>query len=245
MGGGGKTALLHALALYLFRAGASVLVSTTTKMNAPRLPGLLLKDSIEDLELLKAVRCTLRRRRLVALLTSPDGGVGDKRTGLSPDRTDLLWSARVASHIVTEADGSRQKPLKAWAEHEPPIPSRTTLLCAVLGADRMDEPLDEEHVFRLELMERNFGLKRGERLTPDRLALMMNSPAGGLKNAPAGARKLLFLNRADLLPRSRRSDLAARFLPKLASRLIGWDSLLMGSLRERRIDVALTIPLPR
>ena len=239
-GGGGKTTLLHALALHLFQSGGRVLVGTTTKIHTPRLPSLAIGEGANFSDILRALRRSFRRRRLLAMLAPPKEG-SSKRTGLDPLQTDRLWESGVADHCVIEADGSRQMPLKAWAEHEPPIPPRTSLLCSVLGADRLDEPLDERHVFRLDVMAERFGFRPGDILSPKRLAILMNSPLGGLKNAPAGARKILFLNRSDLLSPARREDLARRFLPELAERLRGWDALLMASLRHRRVDRALWI----
>ena len=115
-------------------------------------------------------------------------GNREKLEGLLPGAVDRLWEAGAADFVVCEADGARHKPLKAWADWEPPIPGRTTVLCAVLGADRLDKPLTEAHVHRMDRMTEDFGFRPGDPLTPERLAALLESPRGYLKNAPLHVR---------------------------------------------------------
>ena len=245
VGGGGKTTLLQALGEHLARRG-TVLLTTTTKMASDALPLLLLEDKTASDGGAARIRAELlsRPHPLILAARRPIGeGDREKLEGFPPEAVDRLWDAGAADFMICEADGARQKPLKAWADWEPPVPSQTTLLCAVLGADRLNEPLTEEHVHRMALMTERFGLRPGDILTPERLAALLESPLGYLKNAPPAGRHLVLLNRSDRLAPPRLDALTRGFLPCLARALRSWDLLILGSLHALRLDGVL--PLER
>jgi probable selenium-dependent hydroxylase accessory protein YqeC len=115
--------------------------------------------------------------------------------------------------IVNEADGSRMRPFKAPAAHEPVIPAETTLLVMVVGADVFGQPLDEEHVHRAELVGALSGTSPGAPVTPDTVARVLVHPDGGRKGAPAGARVVALINKVESLPdRTPAHETAARLL---------------------------------
>lgn len=245
VGGGGKTTLLRTLGAHLSRRG-TVILTTTTKMAPDALPPLLLEDGSIAEEGADRIRAEFSSRPRPLLTTARRrvrDGEREKLEGFPPEAVDRLWEAGAADFLLCEADGARHKPLKAWADWEPPIPARTTLLCAVLGADRLNEPLAEEHVHRMALMTERFGFRPGDVLTSERLAALLESPQGYLKNAPPTGRRLVLLNRSDLLPAPRFKDLSRDFLPRLARALRSWDLLLLGSLHALRLEAVL--PLER
>jgi len=107
--------------------------------------------------------------------------------------------------LLIEADGARQKPLKAPAEHEPPIPGFVDTVVVVAGLSALNRPLTDESVHRPEIFGKlaTEGIGKlvdweiGKLVTPEMLAAMLAHPQGGLKNIPPGARKIVLLNRAD------------------------------------------------
>jgi len=99
--------------------------------------------------------------------------------------------------LLIEADGSRQKPLKAWAEYEPPIPAFVDQVVHVVGLTGIGKPLSEEIVHRAEIYSKLSGLRIGEIITPDASMRMLIHPDGGQKNIPTNARKIVLLNQAD------------------------------------------------
>ena len=99
--------------------------------------------------------------------------------------------------LLIEADGSRGKPLKAWAEHEPPIPVFVDLVVEVVGLAGLHKTLNDEYVHRPELFSKLSGISRGEMITQNSLIQVLSHNQGGLKNIPAGARKVMLLNQAD------------------------------------------------
>ena len=99
--------------------------------------------------------------------------------------------------LLIEADGSRQKPLKAPAEHEPPIPEFTDTVIVVAGLSALGKPLTDEHVHRAGIFSQLSGLEINQIITPNVLTRMLAHPQGGLKNIPSQARRIAFLNQAD------------------------------------------------
>jgi molybdenum cofactor cytidylyltransferase len=99
--------------------------------------------------------------------------------------------------LLIEADGSRQKPLKAPAAHEPPIPEFTDTVVLVAGLSALGKPLTDEHVHRAELFSQLSGLQLNQVITPDAITRILTHPQGGLKNIPSHARRVVLLNQAD------------------------------------------------
>jgi molybdenum cofactor cytidylyltransferase len=99
--------------------------------------------------------------------------------------------------LLIEADGSRQKSLKAPAEHEPPIPESTDTVVVVAGLSALGKSLTDKHVHRAEIFSQLSGLQINQTISPDVITRMMTHPQGGLKNIPPHARRVVFLNQAD------------------------------------------------
>lgn len=99
--------------------------------------------------------------------------------------------------LLVEADGSRQKPLKAWAEHEPPIPPFADVVVHVVGMSGLGKSLNEEIVHRAEKFAEISGLSIGETVSLEAIARVLTHPGGGMKNIPKTARRVVLLNQAD------------------------------------------------
>ena len=134
--------------------------------------------------------------------------------------------------LLIEADGSRQKPLKAWAEHEPPIPSFVDLVVQVVGLNGLGKPLSDEFVHRAEIYSRLSGLGMGDAITPESLVRVLAHQEGGARNIPLHARKVLLLNQADT---PQLQSLAQGLSQAL---LASYDSAVITSLKQERIFAA-------
>ncbi|WP_374686294.1 selenium cofactor biosynthesis protein YqeC [Promineifilum sp.] len=211
VGGGGKTGLLFALAAEL--PGRTV-ITTTTRIFAAQIrlaPAVCYADDLEPLgRLLDAHRVCLVINRVE----------GDKALGVPPDLPARLLSRPDVDTVLVEADGSRMRPVKAPAEHEPVIPPGMTLVVPVAGLDALEGPLDRvahrPEMVRALLEEPPTAdgrppLKDG-RLTPAGLARLLTHPNGGLKGAPADARVIPFLNKVESESRLAAARTAARLM---------------------------------
>lgn len=117
VGAGGKTTLLYALAHELAGLGNRVIVTTTTHMERPENHFC---EWSGDIKLNKGEVCTIGK--------CCEGG---KIAGIPRIRHDMLLE--YADYVLIEADGSRKKPLKVPAEHEPVLGEETDFVIGVLG----------------------------------------------------------------------------------------------------------------
>ena len=181
VGGGGKTTALFALGRQLT---GTVILSTSTKMGSDRTGGHhpLIAPSAHGLA------TALARHRVVLAWK----GVKDHRA-LGFDVDECADFARLADHVVIEADGSRRKPFKAPADHEPVVPGATTVLIACVGAAAFDAPISAS-CHRPESVAEVAGCRPDDRLRPDRLAAVLTSNRGSRKGCPPTARFVVLLN---------------------------------------------------
>ena len=132
--------------------------------------------------------------------------------------------------LLIEADGSRQKSLKAPAAHEPPIPEFTDTVIVVVGLTTLGKPLTDDFVHRAEIFSQLSGLQTNQPITPDALTRFLTHPQGGLKNIPPAARCVAFLNQADTPELQSMGGNMAREL------LNHFDSVIVGALQHNNIQ---------
>ena len=71
----------------------------------------------------------------------------------------------LADYVFVEADGSKHRPLKAHAAHEPVIPAEANQTILVLGASGLERPIcDAAH--RPELYAQKLGVSEDDLATP-------------------------------------------------------------------------------
>lgn len=219
VGAGGKTTALFHLAR---RLRPPVILTASTHLAVGQ---LALADRHLVIEEIQQLKNALRNLPTGVLLLT--GAIGDdQRTKGLP----LPWIERIFEiacenriPVLLEADGSRQKPLKAPADHEPVIPGGVNQVMVVAGLSVLGKPLDEEFVHRVEQFSAITELKRGQAITKDALEKLLLHPQGGLKGIPGTARRIVMLNQAD-------SQRVHQQALSIASNLLaGYDSVLVSS----------------
>lgn len=201
-GSGGKTSLLLAIARLLSEKGR-VALTTTAKIalsEGSGCGGLFIGSCREAIEKIAAMP---RRGALVIAREEREG----KLYGFTAQEADMICRSGAADWLLVEADGSRNLALKAYEEWEPPVPGLTSLQIVVVGADAFVRPFGEETAFRPELLEKRFGLRRGETLDPRLAARILSSRGEYLKNSPPRARRALILNKAEILTERELADI--------------------------------------
>ncbi|MEW6404833.1 MAG: selenium cofactor biosynthesis protein YqeC [Chloroflexota bacterium] len=222
-GAGGKTTALFQLAREI---SPPVIVSSTTHLGAWQIP---LADRHIIAETASPIEELEHGLNGIILITGP---ICEDKT--SPINQSLLeWLRAFCGYhdlpLLIEADGSRQKPLKAPAEHEPAIPEFVEHVVYVAGLSVLDKPLSGECVHRPEIFSHLSGLAFGERVTTDALARVLSHPLGGLKNIPPASKRTLILNQADS------ADLQSRAGSMSPALLEGFDSVIVASLGQGQI----------
>jgi len=194
VGAGGKSSLLFRLGDELAAAGQATLLTATTHLGAGqanRAPITLLSASEPTLAF--ELPTSLRGYGQALALAGPAREPG-KLAGLTPDVIGRLAGLEEVAAAVIEADGSRQRPLKAPASHEPLVPACATHVVVVAGMAAVGRPLDAAAVHRPERFAALTGLAMGAPLTPQAIAAALVHPNGGRQGCPAGAVPLLYLN---------------------------------------------------
>jgi probable selenium-dependent hydroxylase accessory protein YqeC len=183
-GAGGKSSAILTIADELSEAGMTVVAVPTTKLlvsEAERVGPLVTSEDADE----------LRAKAKEALSGGASGvvvGSGllskNRVGGVEPDLISSLVS--LADVVLVEADGSRRRPIKGTAEHEPVLPETATLVVAVGNISAFGMPVGEEHVHRPELFSQLTGIGPGQSITARAFARALAE--GSLSVIPAGAR---------------------------------------------------------
>lgn len=213
IGAGGKTSLMFRLARELSSKGKKVLATTTTAIYYP-------ESSQYD-------HILISEKETGDLFYDLDsGGVTvlgrsvsqeNKLLGVSPDFLDSMFHESVFDFIIVEGDGSKKRPIKAPAEHEPVIPSHASKVLGIVGLDCIGKRVSSENVHRPELFCRIIGCREGDIVDADMISNLTVHKNGLFKGAPNCAERYLVLNKAD----RERARLAASYI---AGKLAGMDN---------------------
>lgn len=192
VGGGGKTSLLFRLGREARDRGLAAILTGTTRFTAPasRLRGATLLDaSDEGLDAIIEAGGTA----VLHAGREPKG----RWTPATPDAVDALAARPGLGLLAIEADGSKMRPFKAPADHEPVIPESATHVVAVVGMRALDTPLDGELVHRPERVRAIVGPR--DHATAEVIARVLSDERGGRRHV--GERRFAALvNQADLDP---------------------------------------------
>ncbi len=158
------------------------------------------------------------------------GKVSEKKaSGLMPEIPARLLTRHQVKTVIVEADGSRMRPCKVPAAHEPVIPDKATMVIPVAGMDAVGGRLDKV-AHRPELVAALTGLRLAEPLTAEALGKILAHPQGGLKAAPTSARVIVFLNKVESLTKLETARRVARII--LQEERI--QQVVIGALRGRQ-----------
>ncbi|MCY4617939.1 MAG: selenium cofactor biosynthesis protein YqeC [Chloroflexi bacterium] len=225
VGGGGKTTVLFALAAEWEAAGGHeadgglTVLTTTTKMTIPRegrsLPLAIGKDDAFRAGALD----NIRRRGLSSAVVGTGRGDRERVLGVDPTWPRQAIKAGLASLVGVEADGSKGRPFKAPALHEPVIPDDVDIVAAVIGAGVLGRPLDEQSVHRPEIVAPIAGAKIGDEITPELAARVLMSPDGGRKGVPDSAAFVVLVSGA-----SRNLEGSRALASEIDGRVVVWDA---------------------
>ncbi|TMC22136.1 MAG: putative selenium-dependent hydroxylase accessory protein YqeC, partial [Chloroflexi bacterium] len=138
--------------------------------------------SPETPTLLKMVNSAWKQHHRVAVAGRVIGA--GKIGGVQANQPFELLAKGGADIVIVEADGARHRMIKAPVEHEPVIPFRTNLAFLLMSAEAINQPLSTEIAHRPERIASVLGIGQGDILTPERVARLMTSEQGAMKNIP-------------------------------------------------------------
>lgn len=174
VGAGGKTTCLRRFQLECEKLGILAAAGTTTHIQYEKNTGFL------DRPDLQAARDMLKKTGTL-WMGEP---VSDWKCKALPERfyrellAEGIW-------LLLEADGAREKPVKAPREGEPVILPETGLVLCVYGLEGVGQPI-KEVCCRVEEVCAILGKEEKDVLTAADLAKLAASPAGGRKGVRPG-----------------------------------------------------------
>src|SRR5918997_1146477 len=189
VGAGGKSSAILAIADELLEAGLTVLAVPTTKLfvsEAERIGQLV---TAEDAEVLRAKAEEALSGGASGVVVGSGLLSKNRVGGVEPGAVSSL--ASLADVVLVEANGSRRRPIKGTAEHEPPLPDSATLVVAVGNIGAFGMPVEEEHVHRPELFSKLTGIGPGQSITARAFARALAE--GSLAELPDGARAIVLI----------------------------------------------------
>ena len=159
VGSGGKTTRIHQLTEEYRKNNKKVLVTTTTHMYREK--GCDLSGNADEI-IEKLKNCGY----CMAGLPAEDG----KIKALSEDVYEEV--CKYADIVLVEADGSKGKPVKFPAEHEPVIPKNVNEIHIVTGLRAIGKPV-KEVCHRKELVKACLGISDDTILTEEHLQILV------------------------------------------------------------------------
>ncbi|MDJ0496548.1 MAG: selenium cofactor biosynthesis protein YqeC [Acidimicrobiia bacterium] len=202
VGGGGKSTLLFGLGDELSAAGKRVVLTTTTKMGRNQVLAVPTVCWSADLA---CVVAALDEPGPVMMLTYGDD---HKVTGPTPQVVDDLFATLDADYVLVEADGSKGRPLKAPAGHEPVVPAASTTVAILVGIDAVGRPLSQV-THRAEMAQTFLGTGPDHILTAADCAAIVLHPAGALRTCPSHSRVIVVITKVTPNSEADAGDLAA------------------------------------
>lgn len=193
VGAGGKTTSLFRLAKELKESKKRVLVTTTTAIYSPD------KNHCDQVIIDITEGSGAMKKRIDPCICALGREVTAENKLLGVDKEYLtnLFREKAFDYILVEADGSRQRPIKAPADHEPVIPNSTTKVVGVIGLDALGGQICSDSVHRSEHFCRLTGRSMDDRIDEEVVAKLILAPEGLFKSVPGGARNYVLFNKAD------------------------------------------------
>jgi molybdenum cofactor cytidylyltransferase len=192
VGGGGKTSAMFRLAGELKRDGWRIVTTTTTHLAESQ---RAFAPSVLRLTELSCLRERLDEFGHCLVVGPPDNK--GRVHGVPPAMIADLHARPDVDAVLVEADGSRGRPFKAPADHEPVVPPVTTHLIPVVGMDVIGCPLDDGSVHRPEQAAVLAAASAGGPVTVEIVARVLVHPEGGAKCMPPDAELLPLLNKVE------------------------------------------------
>ena len=222
LGGGGKTALLHALGDELAKSYQHVILSSLTKAGISSVHQVHLYPEFQDEE-----------NRELLLKNNPLYIMGERESehkliGVNDAMLATLY--RNSDLTLFECDGARKKPNKAHQPYDPLIPHFATHAIIVVGADAVGARIDGKMVHRPELFRELWDVSANFELTPAFIAKVLTSQYGYMQKVPPDVEVIYLVNKADSYPEQALS--LAQALSRLSKSSVFFGSVEQGKFQQ-------------
>ncbi len=222
LGGGGKTALLHALGEEFSKHYPHTTLTSLTKA------GISDQHVVHFFAefLAEETRESLKTINPLYIMDSQESEY--KLIGLTSDQLQQLHEA--SDLVIFECDGARKKPIKAHQPYDPVIPHFATHVIIVIGADAVGARVDGKMVHRPELFRELWDVNANQILDPVFIARVVTSEYGYLQKVPRDIGVTYFINKADAYPDEALA--LARALSRLSHNPVYYGSVEQGKIHR-------------
>lgn len=228
VGAGGKTTTMFKLARELKSLGCKVLVTTTTAIFKPT------EEEYDKLIIIKSLKLkdfsNINKGTVTVLgrVISKE----NKLLGLDKMFIEKLYNSRLFDYILVEADGSKQKSIKAPASYEPVLPCNATKVVGLIGLDCIGRKIEDGNVHRPEIFCQITDSNIDEIIDEEKILKIVVSDNGLFKNTTQYCSKYLILNKCD-------TDGEKRYGINIAKKIISskypLSKILIGQMRDGEI----------
>ncbi len=178
--------MMYGLAEELSEQGLRVVVTTTTKIYRPDHYTLSTPDSVHSL--------SQGEIRVVGDACAEEPA---KLSGIGIHHPFSWVTNNICDVVLVEADGAREKPLKAPKPGEPVLPIGCNLVIGVTGWDGLAAPAGPEVIHRWPLFQKLTGQIEGEPVNDFALIRLLNSSKGLFGEVPNTARVCWLINKVE------------------------------------------------
>ncbi len=175
VGAGGKTSLLKKLVTVGVEVGMPVVATTTTKMHIDQVKEW---TPLFDDDFSKSHSYCINEIENKGYAAWFSGIGKEKALGVDPKQLDRLSMLHDQWMIITEADGAKEKWLKAPKTTEPVIPDSTRTTIGILNMNVLGKPVSEQYIHNLELACRIMEVEDGDILTESCLVKLITHEQG-------------------------------------------------------------------
>jgi len=193
IGAGGKTTTMFNLASRYKKLSKKVLTTTTTKIMFPTEPNgceTYIFDASDNPRLLNKVK-----NGSITCIGQKPNFTKKKIIGIAPEYINQIFAQKIFDVILVEADGAKQKPIKAPANHEPVIPQAATTVFGIIGTDAIGKKIEEKNVHRAEIFCQITSSKIGDIIDQNIITKLILSKNGLFTKTPNICQKILLLNK--------------------------------------------------
>jgi probable selenium-dependent hydroxylase accessory protein YqeC len=219
VGAGGKSSLMAQMAEVCSAYGRRVLVSTTTHIWKPADGSFV--ESTEEMQARWQAG-----QYAVAGQEAPNG-----KLCMLPEQTLRAWMKQ-AELVFLEADGSKQRPMKAPAQGEPVLLPESDIVICVIGMSALGRPI-REACFRLLELESLLGKEGNQVVTEQDMIRLFLSSQGGRK-AVGNRQYYMVLNQCDDERKRKKAEQIMRELNRLGYENIRATKLGNGRASQER-----------
>lgn len=203
IGGGGKSSAITWMASELKKEDELVVIATTTKVLVDEFdwasPMALVGNKLSEPASILEV-CRQLEGKKIPLVFESIWQAKNKYRGHAPAQLvdlqkDLARQTGRKVWMLIEADGARNRPVKAPYDHEPVSGAGTVV--AVLGAEALGQPLNEKTIYGLEQVLEILNKDEDDILTAVDGLRLVTSPSGYSKGLEAEQTLKVLINQAE------------------------------------------------